>query len=408
MVTFYSAIVKFVLSLQLQISRPQCNHLISIIHGVILCEGRKNVSQIRNTTDQYRDLSCITRFLKESPWCVNRVQRRRMQFLMEKIQRARAKKGDTRSIVFFIIDDTSCKKDTSTKQMEALDFHWSHDDGKSAWSHCLVTSHVVTEGYSFAWDFRPYFREEYCKERQLEFKSKNDLAIDMIQDFLTSENEIVYVLMDSWYTSKKMMDACQTKGFHMIAAVKINRKISPAGIRIKMSDFAANYIQTSDLHSVTVESQGQYYVYSYEGPLAEIENARVLLSWENEFNSSKTPFCILCTDLSLDLVTILRYYHVRWKIETGYRYFKELLGFDQYQLLSFKAIQRFWVIQFLTQNFLELQRLEWSVGPQSMTLGDVARRIRKEHFGQLVVYVYEQALAQKPLHQVLQNLKLIA
>jgi hypothetical protein len=58
-----------------------------------------------------------------------------------------------------------------------------------------------------------------------------------------------------------MMDACQAKGFHMIAAVKINRTISPAGIRIKMSDFAANYIQASDLHSVTVESQGQYQVY---------------------------------------------------------------------------------------------------------------------------------------------------
>jgi hypothetical protein len=110
MVTFYSAIVKFVLSLQLQLSRPQRNHLISIIHGVILCEGRKTVSQIRNTTDQYRDLSCITRFLKESPWCVNRVQRRRMKFLMEKIQRTRTKKGDTRSIVYLIVDDTSCKR----------------------------------------------------------------------------------------------------------------------------------------------------------------------------------------------------------------------------------------------------------------------------------------------------------
>jgi len=408
MVTFYSAIVKFVLALQLQLSRPQQNHLISIIHGIILCEGRKNMSQIRKATDQYRDLSCITRFLKESPWCVNRIQRRRIQFLMEKIRRTRAKKGDTRSIVFFVIDDTSCKKDPSTKHMEGLDFHWSHDDGKSVWSHCLVTSHVVTEGYSFAWDFRPYFREEYCQENQLEFKSKNDLAIEMIEAYPSSEDEIVYVLMDSWYTSQKMIDACQAKGFHIIAAVKTNRKISPVGIRIKISDFAAHYIQASDLHSVTVENQGQYHVYSYEGPLAEIENVRVLLSWENEFKANEMPFCILCTDLSLDLVTILRYYHVRWHIETGYRYLKELLGFDQYQLLSFKAIQRFWVIQFITQNFLELQRHEWSVGPTPLTLGDVVRRIRKEHFGQLVVYVYEQALTQKPLHQVLRDLKLIA
>lgn len=52
--------------------------------------------------------------------------------------------------------------------------------------------------------------------------------------------------------------------------------------------------------------------------------------------------------------TIQRYYHVRWNIETGYRYFKELLGFDQYQLLSFEVIQRFGAIQYLTQNFLRV------------------------------------------------------
>jgi len=207
--------------------------------------------------------------------------------------------------------------------------------------------------------------------------------------------------MDSWYTSQKMIDACNAKGFHILAAVKSNRKISPAGIRISMSEFASHYISKSDLRSVTVEKQGRYWIYTYEGPLAELENVRVLLSWEDKFESGKTPFCLLCTDHSLDLVTILRYYHIRWNIETGYRNFKELLGFDQYQLLSFQSIQRFWFLQFLTQNFLELQRREWSTGEFPMTLGDVVRRIRKEHLGQLVVYVYEQALAQNPLHKVL-------
>lgn len=70
-----------------------------------------------------------------------------------------------------------------------------------------------------------------------------------------------------------------------------------------------------------------------------------LLSWEEKFDPDKLPFSILCTDLTLDVVTILRYYQVRWVIETGYRYFKELLGFDHYQVRSLKAIERHWVIQ---------------------------------------------------------------
>jgi hypothetical protein len=148
--------------------------------------------------------------------------------------------------VFFIVDDTSCKKDPSTKRIEGLDYHFAHDDGKSVWSHCIVTAHRVSENYFFACDFRP-----------------------------------------------------------------------------------------SDLDSVTVVKQGPCWIYEYKGPLADTENVKVLLSWENEFDSSKKPFCILCTDKSLDFVTILRYDQVRWNIETRYRYFKELLGFDQYQIQSY-------------------------------------------------------------------------
>ncbi len=138
-----------------------------------------------------------------------------------------------------------------------------------------------------------------------------------------------------------------------------------------------------------------------------MENVKVLLSWKEEYTpSSKPQVCLLCTDKSLDLVTIQRYYHVRWNIETGYRYFKELLGFDQYQLLSFKGIERFWAIQFPTYNFLEFQREEWKLKEQPLTLEDVVKRIRDEVFGLTLVYVYQQAMEKKPLFDILKHFKL--
>lgn len=407
MVTFHSAIVKFIVTLGLCLSKPQVNHLITIMHGIILTEGRKTMTQIRNHSGKDRDLSCMTRFLKESPWCANRVQRRRMEHLMNSIRRARHTQDDHRPIIFLIVDDTGCHKDNSTRKMEALDFHFSHSEGKSVWSHCLVTTHVVAEGYSFAWDFRPYFRKEYCEKNHRSFKSKNDLAMEMIKMFPASDEEQVYVLMDSWYTSKKLIDACNAKGFHVIGAVKSNRKIRPNGIEVSMAEFAGQYIRNPDLRSVTVKGKGKFRMYEYEGPISEIENAKVLLSWEKKFRQDQKPFCILCTDLTLDVVTILEYYNVRWEIETGYRYFKELLGFDQYQLLSFKAIERYWAIQYLVQNFLEFQRFEWSK-TKPLTLGDAVRRIRSEMLGQLVMYAYQEGLASTPLKLVLKTLKLIA
>jgi SRSO17 transposase len=407
MVTFYLSIVKFIFALHLQLSKPQRNHVLALMHGIILCAGRKNITQIRNAARQDCHVSSVTNFLNHAPWCINRLHRRRMQYILETIRKQRVKKGDARSLLFFIVDDTSCKKDKSTKKMESLDFHYAHDEGKSVWSHCVVTSHIVSGDSSYAWDFRTYFREKYCNEHQLKFKSKNDLAIEMIQDYEPDEDELVYVLMDSWYTSKKLIDACNSKGFHVIATVKMNRIICPCGISIPIDDFSVQYIRKSDLCSVTVENQGKYWVYEYEGPLSDLENVKVLLSWKNDYTASSKPqVCILCTDKSLDLVTIQRFYHVRWNIETGYRYFKELLGFDQYQLLSIVGIERFWAVQFLTYNFLEFQRNEWSKARGSMTLGDVVYRIRQEYFGQIIVNVYQLALERKPLMEILTSLKI--
>lgn len=405
MVSIHVAIVKFILSLQLEFSKPQIRHLSSIVNGIILCEGRKNISTIREAAGNERHLSSTTRFLNESPWSVNRMQTRRMERIMQAIRNQPRNRG--KQIIFLLLDDTSCKKESTTRRMEGLDFHYSHENGKSVWSHCIVTMQVVQGGQSFAWDYRPYFRETYCKEHRLTFKSKNELALEMIEAFPADEADRVYVLADSWYTSRDLLDACNARGFHVIAAVKSNRTICPAGIRTSISGFAANYIDNADLRSVTVENK-RYRVYAYEGPLADTENVRVLLSWEGKFDATVCPFCIVCTDLGLDLVTIFSYYRIRWHIETGYRYFKELLGLDQYQLLSFKGIHRYWAIQFLTQNLLELQRMEWSTPSSKLTLGDVVRRFRHEHKGQMLLYVFEQAMQKKPLFDILRDLKMVS
>jgi hypothetical protein len=398
------------LALKLEFSKPQLGHLFTLVHGIILCAGRKNITQIGKAARQQRHLSNVTNFLNHSPWCVNRMQRRRMRFVIEKIRAKRLKACSSRHLVFFIVDDTCCKKDRSTKRMEALSFQYSHEDGKSVWCHNLVTAHVVSSECSYAWDYRPYYQKDYCETHRLNFKSKNDLAEELIESFPAGDDEDVYVLMDSWYTSEKVINSCNRKGFHVIAAVRTNRLFCPSGIPISISDFAEKYIRKSDLRSVTVEGQGMYHVFPYEGPVSEIENVKLLLSWKDDYTPlSKPQVCLLCTDVSLDLDTIQRYYHVRWNIETGYRYFKELLGLDQYQLLSYFGIQRFWAIQFLTQNFLESQRQNWMKRDDSdLTLGDVVRRIREEHFGQIIIYVYQQALEKKPLFDILKQLKLPA
>lgn len=68
-------------------------------------------------------------------------------------------------------------------------------------------------------------------------------------------------------------------------------------------------------------------------------------------------FLVFTTDLTLSVETIVHYYHLRWKIETGFRDSKESFGFDHYQVRSQTAIQRSVVLSFLSASLTQMMAL---------------------------------------------------
>ncbi len=86
-----------------------------------------------------------------------------------------------------------------------------------------------------------------------------------------------YLLCDSWYTSRTIIEAALSKGIHVIGALKTNRILYPQGIRIQAKQFAT-HIQKEATDLVTIGGE-TYRVYRYEGALNDIENGVVLLCW---------------------------------------------------------------------------------------------------------------------------------
>ncbi len=135
------------------------------------------------------------------------------------------------------IDDT-VNANIKTQTMEGLDFHYSHAKGKTCWSHCVVTSNFVSGPYSVPLHFKPYYREDKCKELGYEFKSKVEIAKDFVKTFNPPTNlKQLYILTDSWYTGTPLIEEALSKGYHLIEGVKPNRTISPCGIKLKISAF---------------------------------------------------------------------------------------------------------------------------------------------------------------------------
>ena len=394
-------IINYISELNLPYSSAIKNHMVNIISGIIVTEGSKTISSVHNKITCNRDRSTGSRFLSSYSWNHEYVTQERIFHAISEISNT----CEASDVGFLIIDDTLTKKNTSTKKIESLDFHNSHADGnKPKWSHCLVTSHYKINDYSIPLDFRQYHRKESSKKLSKKFLDKNELAMELINEFtpVTKNN---YLLVDSWYTSAKILLHGLINGCHTIGRIKSNRVIYPAGIKTNVKKFSS-YIRTNETSLVTA-SNNKYYVYRYEGKLNDIENVVVLISWTKN-DLSDNPAFIISTDVSLDNKTIISYYEKRWDIEVSYRYHKTALGFDEFQIQSLKSIHRYWSMIFLTYTFLEIFRVKCEKLYKFKNIGDVILHFRNNYLVKIVSFAHECADNGIDLQSTIAKLGLVA
>ena len=394
-------IINYISELNLPYSSAIKNHMVNIVSGIIVTEGSKTISSVHNKITCNRDRSTGSRFLSSYSWNHEYVTQERIFHAISEISNT----CEDSDVGFLIIDDTLTKKNTSTKKIEGLDFHNSHADGnKPKWSHCLVTSHYKINDYSIPLDFRQYHRKESSKKLSKKFLDKNELAMELINEFtpVTKNN---YLLVDSWYTSAKILLHGLINGCHTIGRIKSNRVIYPAGIKTNVKKFSS-YIRTNETSLVTA-SNNKYYVYRYEGKLNDIENVVVLISWTKN-DLSDNPAFIISTDVSLDNKTIISYYEKRWDIEVSYRYHKTALGFDEFQIQSLKSIHRYWSMIFLTYTFLEIFRVKCEKLYKFKNIGDVILHFRNNYLVKIVSFAHECADNGIDLQATIAKLGLVA
>ncbi len=394
-------VINYINMLDLPYSEALRNHMIHMVSGIISTEGNINVSTLYSKHTCNRDRSCGSRFLGEYKWSNEYVDHKRIKHSLN-IVRNTVEEG---TVGFLIIDDSLSKKDKSTKKIEGLDYHHSHSDGKTMWSHCIVTSHYKISEYSLPLNFKLYLRKQFfgTKTKRL-FKNKQQLAMQLMDEFVPV-TETTYLLVDAWYTSGKLMLHALSKGYHTIGRIKSNRVIYPGGIKTGVKGFSA-FISKEETCPVTA-GDDTYYVYRYEGKINDLENAVILICWSKADLSDKPAF-ILSTDVSLTTSEILTYYQNRWDIEVSYRYHKNSLGFDEYQVESLTSIKRFWSMVFMTYTFLELFRVPNKKSLKLQNLGDTIGYFRKQHLVSIAKFAYTCAAKGVNLDVVITKLGMAA
>ncbi len=331
-------------------------HIVDIMAGASSVGFTGKTTQMHKYSENHR--TTIGHFLNKGKWDDERLDKTLSSECYKTIQRLAKERAVP---VFLDLDDTTNPKkkpsSRANRPMEGGDFVYSHLLGKTVWGHQAMAA-LLSAG-----DTVLCYKLERCGKTP---GGKIEQAI-RIANSLPAAELPSYALMDSWYTCPKLTYAFLAKGYHTIGALKTNRIIYPAGIRIALNKFAA-YIHKSDASLVTV-GEDRYWIYRYEGKLNGIDNAVVLLSYpENAFGNAKALRAFLCTDTSLDTATILRYYQNRWDIEVFFKQQKTILGFKGYQIRSVKGIERFWLLLSLTTFYCIVSR--------NMPLGEAVRDCR--------------------------------
>jgi SRSO17 transposase len=402
-------------------SKPQNKYFVTILLGLLLCQSGFTLTGLLRQVNSGVTLSGTSRFLSQAPWSTTEVCQQwqtafsvEMQPLVEaEHARQRAKQpkrqGRPRKTVVtgYLIGDDSVMQKRRGKKMGNVGRHFSSSAEKTVLGHCLVQALYVLLGCQCVLEPKMYAQKAVCEAEGVPFASKIDIMMEMIRTFVPVPGTQTHVLVDSWYTTKKLWRVARERGFLITGGIRCNRWLriddpdSEKGWRWQRLSEYGSQLKADTFTQVSWPRQDrQVYVHVIDTRIRKLYRCQVICVREKL--DGKTKFWV-SSDLDADIDTLLKHIAQRWDIEVLFADVKELLGIDQYQLMSAEAIRRFWVLVMIAYGYLEKERfrLQQETGTHT-TIGDACRHVQKVHWSHFLDWLHEcfvsQNLSASDLH----------
>jgi hypothetical protein len=384
----------------------------------LVCDNKKTLTNLSRQLEVEVDPKNAADFFRESTWQSQAISSPRKRFMLAILLGA-AKALKIGVPLLIGIDDSLGEKDQATRHLQAVAFHHNPTDGsrkKPAYTngYVYVEVHLQLGPLGFTFDLRLYLREKTVRqlnrqrdgEHRLHYHTKYALARQMLVELLEllPQGFPVYVLFDSWYASAKLIKFCRRQGWHVICAIKSNRRIDQK--RIDQHDQALKHqpYQRIELEAVDPHRKAPvYHVRTIHGHLEDIP-CEVCAIISKRHPGDKRPKFFVCTDLCLSVQQALRFYQRRWPVEVDNFYLKEALGLGDFRLQSFEAIERWFAMVILAMNYLQYeQTLIFLQNQKLLNLAEIIRQHRLGHFQGLLRTVINEVLRTGKTEEVIQH-----
>src|SRR3972149_1904972 len=216
-------------------NRRQFQHFQNYLTGLIVLPN-KSLANISRCILNSADKTNLSRFFSQSPWFREQMNARRLAYVLKQTKRLRLSKNQS----VLILDDTLCEHVGSL--FEYIDPHYNHGEDTYPLAHNPVTNHYVSGPVRFPVELRLYRRYEevtqwetfvhqHFPEREIptrkkaraqfhkevdpvlltdpafqalhqQFRTKIDLAIDLLTSAIQHKLPFSVVLFDGWYLAE--------------------------------------------------------------------------------------------------------------------------------------------------------------------------------------------------------------
>jgi len=393
-------------------SKPQYQHFVTVLLGLMLCEGTRTLSGLLQQIADRPSLAGLSRFLSEAPWEEAAVVESWLRHFREEmqpqvaaeLQRERQMQPKRRGrpkapvVTGYLIGDDSTMHKRKAKKMEGLGVHHSTTEDKRVRGHSLVESLYVVRGRRCPLAPQLYRQQKVCEGEGVPFASKIELMETTIRTFEPIAGTVTHVLLDSWYSAKRLWRAAREREFLITTGIKCNRWLAvadptaPKGWKWqRLSEYTAQLRASDYVELAWPKGEKTVYVHVITTRVRSLYRCQVVIVRQSLDDPVSQARYWASSDLEASPQTLLLHIAARWDIEVLFGDSKEELGLDQYQLMSAVAIVRFWTLAMLAYVFLEEERhrlqQQWQC---HVTIGQARREIQRRHRRHVLDWLHGQ------------------
>ena len=419
-------------------NRCQFQHFQHYLTGLIVLDN-KSLANITRCVLESADKTNLSRFFSEAPWFQDRVNDRRVAYLLQQTQAVRSPKADA----LLILDDTLCEHVGSL--FDYVDRHYKHGEDTYPLAHNPVTSHYVSGPVRFPVDLRLYLRYEECtrwaeyvhkhfpdqpiptkskkrarlhkevdpilledpdfQQLHQQFRTKIDLSIDLLEAAIRHKVPFSVLVFDSWYLAEELVSMARYRHKDWISLLKKNRNLETNSLVLKDTTgkpirLAGPHIAVEDLvplipptayRAVTVGDK-TYWTFTLAVRLPGLGKVRLVVSFKNA-ELTGTYAVLVSNRVDWHAQRIITLYLQRGPIETFYQDGKGHLGLDEYRMRNAEAIQKHWCLVFVAYSLLHLDCLPPSPTKGSLpikTIGEACRQQAQALMQAVILYAHER------------------